>query len=122
MNIENFINCLEVKDSFFTGIPDSQLKSLCNYLQINYGISQNHIIGANEGNLKGVARVVLQKTLSYSENLRKYKPDFVVHGDDWIEGFQKPIRKEVVEVLNEYGGKFYIDFKYKFGYALQTMK
>jgi len=62
-------------------------------------------------NLKGVARVVLQKTLSYSENLRKYKPDFVVHGDDWIEGFQKPIRKEVVEVLNEYGGKL-VEFPY----------
>jgi len=55
MNIENFINCLEVKDSFFTGIPDSQLKSLCNYLQINYGISQNHIIGANEGNCTAIA-------------------------------------------------------------------
>ena len=29
----------------------------------------------------------------------------VVHGDDWCTGFQKPIRQEVVEILNEYGGK-----------------
>ena len=34
-------------------------------------------------NLKGVANVVKQDTLSYAENLRALKPDYVIHGDDW---------------------------------------
>lgn len=40
---------------FFTGVPDSQLKPLCNYLVNNYGISKNHIIAANEGNCTALA-------------------------------------------------------------------
>ena len=40
---------------FFTGVPDSQLKALCNYLMCNYGISNKHIIAANEGNCVGIA-------------------------------------------------------------------
>ena len=43
-------------------------------------------------NLKGVDKVIPQKTLDYSENLKKIKPDYVVHGDDWKEGVQKKIR------------------------------
>ena len=62
-------------------------------------------------NLAGVERVVEQKSLSYKENLSKLKPDYVVHGDDWKEGFQKPIRQEVCEVLAEYGGKL-VEYPY----------
>ena len=39
-------------------------------------------------NIKNVDRVVCQKTLDYIPNLRKYKPNYVVHGDDWKEGIQ----------------------------------
>lgn len=62
-------------------------------------------------NIKGVSKVVPQKTLSYAENLRMLKPDYVVHGDDWVTGFQKPIRDEVIEVLKEYGGEL-VEFPY----------
>jgi len=40
---------------FFTGVPDSQLKPLCNYLMATYGISDKHVIAANEGNAVGLA-------------------------------------------------------------------
>ena len=41
---------------FFTGVPDSQLKALCNYLMHKYGIDgKHHIIAANEGNAVGLA-------------------------------------------------------------------
>ncbi len=40
---------------FFTGVPDSQLKPLCNYLMDCYGIGANHVIAANEGNAVGLA-------------------------------------------------------------------
>ena len=62
-------------------------------------------------NIAGVYKVVEQKTLSYRENLDKLRPDFVVHGDDWISGFQKPIRDEVVSILASYGGKL-VEYPY----------
>ncbi len=62
-------------------------------------------------NIFGVYQVVEQKTLSYRENLEKYKPTYVVHGDDWKTGFQKPIRDEVIECLVSYGGKL-VEFPY----------
>ncbi|MCR5025511.1 MAG: phosphoenolpyruvate mutase [Lachnospiraceae bacterium] len=54
--------------------------------------------------IAGVYNVVDQDKLSYRENLMKYKPDMVVHGDDWTYGIQKPIRDEVLEILKGYGG------------------
>ena len=62
-------------------------------------------------NLNGVYKVVDQNTLSYRENLEKYKPAYVVHGDDWCSGFQKPIRDEVVSILASYGGKL-VEYPY----------
>lgn len=41
---------------FYTGVPDSQLKALCDYLIDTYGIRpENHIIAANEGNCVSLA-------------------------------------------------------------------
>ena len=62
-------------------------------------------------NIAGVYKVVEQRTLSYKENLEKYHPDIVVHGDDWCTGFQKPIRDEVVSILASYGGKL-VEYPY----------
>ena len=56
-------------------------------------------------NLKGVGRVVPQTTLNYTTNLQKYRPDFVVHGDDWREGIQSQVRKQVISALSEWGGE-----------------
>lgn len=55
--------------------------------------------------IKGVTEVVPQDTLDYTENLLKYRPDFVVHGDDWRTGTQKSIRQKVIDLLASYGGK-----------------
>lgn len=55
--------------------------------------------------IKGVSAVVEQNELSYAANLRKYRPDIVIHGDNWKTGIQAPIRAEVIEVLKEYGGE-----------------
>lgn len=62
-------------------------------------------------NLSCVYRVVEQKSLSYKENILLLKPDYVVHGDDWRQGFQKPVRDEVVSVLASYGGRL-VEFPY----------
>lgn len=54
--------------------------------------------------IKGVSKVVPQDTLSYRKNLEELKPDYLVHGDNWKEGFQSSIRAEAIEVLASYGG------------------
>ena len=61
--------------------------------------------------IAGVSKVVEQRTLSYRENLEKYHPDIVVHGDDWCTGFQQPVRDEVVSILASYGGKL-VEYPY----------
>ena len=57
------------------------------------------------GALSGVSAVVAQETLDYVPNLRKLKPDFVVHGDDWQTGVQASVRADVIKVLSEWGGE-----------------
>lgn len=56
-------------------------------------------------NIKGVKQVIAQETHDYVPNLRKLKPDYVVHGDDWRTGVQKPMRDRVIETLQEWGGQ-----------------
>lgn len=53
MNVRSFVEA--TGSEFFTGVPDSQLKALCNYLYVNYGISDKHVIAANEGNSTALA-------------------------------------------------------------------
>ena len=49
MEVKEFVRILGA--DFYTGVPDSQLKALCNYLMNEYGINEkHHIIAANEGN------------------------------------------------------------------------
>jgi phosphoenolpyruvate phosphomutase len=56
-------------------------------------------------NIKGVSKVVPQEDWSYVPNLKKYKPDYIIHGDDWKSNYLSKIRDEVIEVMNEWGGK-----------------
>lgn len=55
--------------------------------------------------IQGVAQVVAQDEWSYVPNLRKYKPDYIIHGDDWKEGSEQELRAEVIEVMRELGGE-----------------
>ena len=64
--------------------------------------------------LSNVYKVVEQKTLSYKDNIVAYQPTYVVHGDDWVSGFQRPIRDEVVSELAVYGGQL-VEFPYAGG-------
>ena len=62
-------------------------------------------------NIKGVARVVPQTTLDYVPNLEKLRPDYVVHGDDWLTGVQQETRQRVIDCIAKWGGKV-IDIPY----------
>jgi phosphoenolpyruvate phosphomutase len=56
-------------------------------------------------NIKGVEKVVPQETLDYVANLKRLKPNYVVHGDDWRDGVQKKTRGRVIEALKEWNGE-----------------
>ena len=56
-------------------------------------------------NFKGVKRIVPQTVHDYSKNIKKYKPDFMIHGDDWKSGYMKEFRKNCIKELKSYGGK-----------------
>ncbi len=54
MKVEKLVEI--INSDFYTGVPDSQLKALCNYLMDRYGIDQkHHIIAAKEGNCTALA-------------------------------------------------------------------
>lgn len=54
MKVEKLVEI--IGSDFYTGVPDSQLKALCNYLMGEYGIDpKHHIIAANEGNCTALA-------------------------------------------------------------------
>lgn len=52
-------------------------------------------------NIIGIDRVVVQNDIYYDEVIRKLRPDYVVHGDNWRTGYQKPVRERVIEALKE---------------------
>lgn len=54
MKAEEFVRVLQ--SDFYTGVPDSLLQPLCNYLMKHYGVDKkHHVIGANEGNCVAMA-------------------------------------------------------------------
>ena len=55
--------------------------------------------------IQGVTKVVPQKSFDYIPNLKKIKPAYVVHGDDWKSGVQSEMRRRVIEVLKGWGGR-----------------
>jgi len=56
-------------------------------------------------NIKGVTKVVPQKEWSYVNNLREFKPEYMIHGDDWKQGSLSKIREDVFEVMKEWNGE-----------------
>jgi len=56
-------------------------------------------------NIKGVTKVIPQKEWDDTVNIKKIKPDIVVHGDDWKFGIEKDLRSKVVKCLKSIGGK-----------------
>ncbi len=62
-------------------------------------------------NIKGVTEVFEQFEWDYAPTILKYKPDFMVHGTDWLEGPLAPYRDLAIKALDSYGGKL-IEIEY----------
>ena len=87
-------------------------EAICSYKRLpllSYDIRSKTV-----NSIKGVSSVIPQKSLDYTDNLNKLKPDFVVHGDDWKVGVQSKVRENVIIQLKQWGGKL-IEPKYTDG-------
>ena len=73
-------------------------------------LSQDERIKLYEG-LEGVEKVVLQDDMLYDDVIPSLKPDYVVHGDNWLSGPEAAIRSHVEELVSAYGGKI-VDIPY----------
>ncbi len=62
-------------------------------------------------NIKGVTKVFEQSEWDYAPSIIKYKPDFMVHGTDWLTGPLAPYRDLAIKALESYGGKL-IEIEY----------
>ena len=56
-------------------------------------------------NIKGVSEVIPQKEWSYIPNLKKLRPNYIIHWDDWKYNYLQKIRSEVNELMKEIGGE-----------------
>jgi phosphoenolpyruvate phosphomutase len=65
-------------------------------------------------NIVGVVRVTPQEEWDYAPNLMKLRPDYMVHGDDWLEGPQREYRRRAFAAMSQWGGQI-IEIPYTHG-------
>lgn len=63
--------------------------------------------------IEGVSEVVIQNDMFYSDVIEKIHPDYVFHGDNWLEGPERTIRNHVEMLLGKYGGEL-VDIPYTY--------
>lgn len=55
--------------------------------------------------MEGVDEVIVQDEVMYDEIVRRLRPDYIIHGDNWREAPLSVIRANVIKVLEQYGGE-----------------
>ncbi len=68
--------------------------------------------------LEGVSKVIKQDTIMYDDIIPTLRPDYVIHGDNWLSGPLKAIRDNVEKLLQKYGGEI-IDVPYTYNESVQ---
>lgn len=66
----------------------------------------------------GIDDVIIQHSIGYDDVIQELRPDFVIHGDNWMHGPMKVIRDNVVGLLKRYGGEL-IDVHYTYNENVQ---
>ncbi|KGM92767.1 phosphoenolpyruvate phosphomutase [Clostridium novyi A str. 4552] len=112
----NVINKAKELGEVVVGLhTDDVIASYWRTPMLNYGERKKII-----ENIKGVSKVISQDTLDQVENISKIKPDYVVHGDDWKQGFQKNLRERVINTLKQWGGEL-IEVEYTEGVSISKL-
>ena len=70
--------------------------------------------------VKGIKEVIVQDNLMYDDVVKKIHPDYIVHGDNWSDEAMLAIKKNIIDVLDEYGGEL-IEVPYTFNPKVQKI-
>lgn len=70
--------------------------------------------------ISDVKDVVIQNEVMYDNIVKELRPDYIIHGDNWAEDSMKAIRKNILKVLDEYGGEL-IEVPYTFNPNVQKI-
>jgi phosphoenolpyruvate mutase len=70
--------------------------------------------------IEGVSEVVIQDEVMYETILKKFKPDYVIHGDNWKKGPESAIRENVIQTLSQWGGEL-IEVPYTVNYRVKKI-
>ena len=71
-------------------------------------------------NISGVSEVIAQDEWDDSIIIEKLRPEYVIHGDDWLSGPQLRLRDNVIKTLNKYNGKL-IELPYTKGISSKAI-
>lgn len=71
--------------------------------------------------VKYVDEVVCQETKDYADNLRRYRPDYMVHGTDWRTGPLAQVREKAIDLMRSWGGEV-IEPEYTRGVSSTQLK
>lgn len=63
--------------------------------------------------IEGVSQVVCQDDVLYDKVIAALRPDYVIHGDNWLQGHMRFLRDNVQRCLATYGGQI-IDAPYTY--------
>lgn len=77
-------------------------KAIASYKRVPYMNYEQRAIVVSS--IKYVTHVIPQDTKDYEPNLRKLKPDYMVHGTDWLKGPLKKVRDKAIKIMEEWGG------------------
>lgn len=113
----NIIRIAEQYGEVMVGLfTDEAIASYKGAPYMNYGQRETVI-----GSVRGVSRVVPQTSRDYEENLRKYRPAYMVHGTDWREGPLADVREKAISILAEWGGEI-VEPAYTEGISSSSIK
>ena len=68
-----------------------------------------------------VDEVVVQDEVMYGKILEQIKPDYVIHGDNWLNDPMEIIRNNVIENLAKWGGKL-LEVPYTYNEQVRNME
>lgn len=70
--------------------------------------------------IPGVSKVIIQNTIQYDSIVKKIKPKYIIHGDNWDGEVMDSIKSNILNVLNKYGGEL-IEIPYTYDKNIQKI-
>lgn len=64
--------------------------------------------------------IIVQNEIMYDEIFEKECPDIIIHGDNWCEGPEEAIRKNVLKNIAEHGGEL-IEVPYTYNHSVKKI-